>query len=117
MKLTKKHAIEDYPRLQREHDLLQRYFWDTQSGMIPDKVERYRDKNGKCRIELWGCGKAHGGYVVIDEGTPYIYYLDDANRLYEGNCSEHTVHVRICLERVTAYRNVYSRMHASEVTA
>lgn len=104
-KFTKKYMTEDYERLYAHSSLLDLYLWDTQNGAHPDAVEQRRDKNGEARIELWRAKSASGGYVIINTGMPNIWYLDDAVAHYADNHSEHTLALRICLERLTVARN------------
>lgn len=109
-RFTKKYMVEDYERLRNHSDLLELYLWDTQGGQEPDAVERYRTKNGKqiiddVRIQLWRATSATGGYVVVLGNLPNIWYLDDAIRTFQDNSSEHTLGIRICLERLRVARN------------
>lgn len=104
-RFTKKHMVDDYERLHRHADLLELYLYDTQSGRKPDGEERYSDKNGSVRIQLWRATGADGGYVVIRESLPNIWRLDDAVRMYADNHTEYTLGIRICLERLAVKRN------------
>lgn len=109
-KFTKKYMVEDYERLYEHSSLLDLYLFDTQSGSKPDAVESYVDsKDGAVtdavRVELWRAKSASGGYVVITQSLPNIWYLDDAIRMYADNHSEHTLGIRICLERLRVQRN------------
>jgi hypothetical protein len=109
---TKKFMLENYANIERERDLYQRYFWDTQAGCKPDSKESSNQKHGMVRIELWRCGASHGGYVIIKDGSsPRIQYLDDAIESMRDNHSEHTAGLRTCLERLRVYRNVYFNLH------
>jgi hypothetical protein len=109
-RFTKKYAAEDYERLYDHAALLDLYLFDTQTKAQPDATEFYSTmKNGRLesdvRVELWRGKSAHGGYVVIMETLPNIWYLDDAIAKYRDNHSEHTLGIRICLERLTVKRN------------
>lgn len=105
MRFTKKYMVEDYERLHKHADLLDHYLWDTQAGVKPDAVESCRDKNCSVRVQLWRAKGASGGYVVINEAMPDIWLLDDAIRMYTDNHSEHTLGIRLCLERLRVKRN------------
>lgn len=111
MKHTKKYMVEDYERLYEHSNLLDLYLFDTQSGAVPDATEHYttisKDGFTDCdvRVQLWRAKSASGGYVVITESLPNIWYLDDAIRMYGDSHSEHTLGIRICLERLQVKRN------------
>lgn len=94
--------------------LLDLYLFDTQTKAQPDATEFYSTmKDGRLesdvRVELWRAKSANGGYVVIMETLPNIWYLDEAIAKYRDNHSEHTLGIRICLERLAVKRNrIYS---------
>jgi hypothetical protein len=109
-RFTKKYMTEDYERLYDHASLLDLYLWDTQVGGKPDATEVHDViKDGELlhavRVQLWRAKSATGGYVVITEALPNIWYLDDAIRMYADNHSEHTLGIRICLERLRVTRN------------
>ena len=108
-KFTKKYMIEDYERLYHHADLLEHYLWDTQAGAKPDATEKYKDKNCDVRVQLYRAAGALGGYVVIKETLPNIWRLDDAIRMYQDNHSEHTLGIRVCLERLRVARGHIAR--------
>jgi hypothetical protein len=85
---TKKHKIESFDAMERERDLLQRYFWDSRAGVKPDAVSRQRNPDGddKAKFSVYGTLLACGGYIVIefDPGTPSIQYLDDFRQYAKG---------------------------------
>ncbi len=108
MKLTKKYMIEDYPRLERKTELLDLYLFDTQNGRDPDSTEIHFNIRG----QLFRASSPTGGYVVIyyipdqgQTGNAQIAYLDDLSRQLLDNHSEHTLNLRIVLERLTIARN------------
>ncbi len=109
---TKKYMTEDYERLHKHAGLLELYLFDTQTGAKPDAREHYRDKNSDARVELWRAKGASGGYVVINTGLPNVWYLDDAIEMYRENHSEHTLAIRVCLERMRVHRN---RMYSESI--
>lgn len=104
-KFTKKYMVDDYERLRAHADLLELYLWDTQDGRKPDAVEHYKDKNCNVSVQLWRATSASGGYVVIKETLPNVFLLDAALAIYADNHSEHTLGVRICLERLRVKRS------------
>jgi hypothetical protein len=108
MKLTKKYMLEDYPRLERKVELLDLYLFDIQNGRDPDETEIQFNVRG----QLFRASSPTGGYVVIyhipdqgQTGNTQIAYLDDLNRSLADNHSEHTLNLRIVLERLTIARN------------
>jgi hypothetical protein len=108
MKLTKKYMLEDYPRLERKVELLDLYLFDIQNGRDPDETEIYFGVRG----QLFRATSPTGGYVVIyyipdqgQTGNTQIAYLDNLNRELQANHSEHTLNLRIVLERLTIARN------------
>jgi hypothetical protein len=107
---TKKYMTEDYERLYDRASLLELYLWNTQHGAEPDATEQYTStKDGHLiadvRVQLWRATSASGGYVVITESLSNVWYLDEAIKLYNDNHSEHTLGIRICLERLAVKRN------------
>jgi hypothetical protein len=108
MKPTKKYMLEDYPRLERKVELLDLYLFDIQNGREPDATEIQFNVRG----QLFRSGSATGGYVVIfyipdlgQSGNTQIAYLDQINSELRDNHSEHTLNLRIVLERLTIARN------------
>ena len=108
MKLTKKYMIEDYPRLERKIELLDLYLFDIQNGRDPDETEIQFNVRG----QLFRASSPTGGYVVIyyipdqgQTGNAQIAYLADLSRQLLDNHSEHTLNLRIVLERLTIARN------------
>ena len=55
MKRTQRDMLEVFPALEKEHDLLQLYLHDTQTGHKPDNVQTESDsRNGiRVRCQLW----------------------------------------------------------------
>ena len=81
MKLTKKAKLERFDSLQQEHDLLERFFWDTCEGMRPHTTASYvtKDKD-RFSAAVYGVERGDGGYIVIKSmpaGTPSITYWDE----------------------------------------
>jgi hypothetical protein len=108
MKLTKKFMLEDYPRLERKVELLDLYLFDIQNGRDPDDTEIYLGVRG----QLFRASSPTGGYVVIyyipdqgQTGNTQIAYLDSINHELRDNHSQHTLNLRIVLERLTIARN------------
>lgn len=104
-RFTKKYMTEDYERLYGHAGLLELYLWDTQAGVVPDATETQGTKEDRVRVQLWRAKSASGGYVVVSGSTPNVWLLDDAVRMYADNHSEHTLAIRICLERLQIARN------------
>jgi hypothetical protein len=107
-RFTKKHMIDDYERLYDHAGLLDSYLFDTQSGAKPDAVETYTNsKTGdSVRVQLWRAAAACGGYVVIMQTIPNIWLLDYAQSVvYANHNTEHTLAIRICLDRLAVTRN------------
>lgn len=109
-RFTKKYMVEEFDRLYDHAALLDLYLFDTQTKAEPDATEFYSVmKDGRLesdtRVELWRGKSASGGYVVIMETLPNIWYLDEAIAKYRDNHSEHTLGIRICLERLRVKRN------------
>jgi hypothetical protein len=79
--LTKKAKVEGFDQLQREHDLLQRFFWDTCEGMSAHTRASYvtKDKD-RFSAAVYGVERGDGGYIVIKSmpaGTPSIQYWEE----------------------------------------
>ena len=69
MALTKKAKLEKFDALQREHDLLQRYFWDSRIDFPFDaqvRVASQIDKRDVCVFTVYGTQRADGGYIIIE---------------------------------------------------
>jgi hypothetical protein len=110
MRITKKDKLERFDTLQEEKNLLDLYLHDTQNGIEPDETEIEFNVRG----QLFRSRSPHCGYVVIyhipdlgQHGSTEIKYLDDWNRLSAErfSMSEHTLPLRIVLERLTIARN------------
>jgi len=108
MRITNKYMLEDYPRLERKVALQDLYLFDIQNGRDPDETEIQFNIRG----QLFRASSPTGGYVVIyyipdqgQTGNTQIAYLDDLNRELRDNHSEHTLNLRIVLERLTIARN------------
>jgi hypothetical protein len=104
-RFTQKYMVNDYERLYDHASLLDLYLFDTQSGAKPDATEHYRDKNCNATVQLWRAKGAAGGYVIVKDVLPNIWYLDEAISMYADNHSEYTVAIRVCLERLRITRN------------
>lgn len=102
---TKKYMTADYERLYNHASLLDDYLYDTQSGRKPDATEKHTNKFNSVRVQLWRAKSATGGYVVVMETLPNIWYLDDAIRIFSERHDEYSLALRICLERLTVIRN------------
>lgn len=75
MVLTKKHMVEDYPRLERKAGLLDLFMHDTMTGRKYDAEVTI----GEYRAILYRATGAHGGYVAWNIiGNTYVEYLDEA---------------------------------------
>ena len=90
---TKKDKVELFDALRRDHDLYQRYFWDSRDGVKPDAKTRIRTKSGDILLfTVYRVGASHGGYIVLESilkyeahgkptikqfGTPSIRYWDE----------------------------------------
>jgi hypothetical protein len=108
MRITKKYMLENYPKLERKVELLDLYLFDIQNSRDPDETEIQFNVRG----QLFRASSPTGGYVVIyyipdqgQTGNTQIAYLDDLNRSLAANHSEHTLNLRIVLERLTIARN------------
>lgn len=110
MQHTKKYMVENFEELYRQNDLLSLYLYDTQMGVKPSAVEKYRDENGSVRVQLYRAASASGGYVAILNGNTNIFYLDDINAKMWDHHSVYSLGLRICLERVTVERNKLAGM-------
>lgn len=113
-RFTKKYMVENYERLYNHASLLDDYLYDTQSGRKPDATEHHSNKFNKARVQLWRAKSTTGGYVVVMETLPNIWYLDDAIRIFSERHDEYTLALRICLERLVVFRN---RVQQEAVTA
>lgn len=102
---TKKYMVEDYERLYKHAGLLELYLYDTQSGAKPDAIEMEGRGEDRVRVQLWRAKSASGGYVVIQETLPNIWLLNDAVQRFSDNHSQHSLNLRLCLERATVARN------------
>lgn len=105
MQHTKKYMVENFEELYRQNDLLSLYLYDTQMGVKPSAVEKYRDENGSVRVQLYRPASASGGYVAVLNGNTNIFYLDDINAQMREDHSVYSLGFRICLERITMMRN------------
>ena len=90
---TKKDKIELFDALRRDHDLYQRYFWDSREGVKPDAKTRIHTASGDILLfTVYRVSAAHGGYIVLESmlkyeahgkpatrqfGTPSIRYWDE----------------------------------------
>lgn len=109
MRTTKKYMLENYLNVERKSSLLDLYLFDTQNdGIEPFATEIV----GSVRGQLFRPTSANGGYVVLFHipdygrtGNTEIHYLDDVNAALRDNHSQHTLDLRIVLERLTAARN------------
>jgi hypothetical protein len=123
MRMTKKYMLENYPTLERKAELLDVYLFDTQN----DGIEPYATEIvGNVRGQLFRPTSATGGYVVLfyipdygQTGNTQIAYLDSISAELRDNHSEHTLNVRIVLERLTVARNkaFENKRLAAEVSA
>ena len=107
--ITKKAKLEQFDELQKEHDLLQRFFWDTVKAINPDVVEKYVTADGDVfHAVLYGADRADGGYIVQESipGTPSIKYYDDwqyaVSQMPHG--TEYTLAMKILAERISIKR-------------
>jgi len=78
--LTKKAKLEQFDSLKREHDLLQRFFWDSCENFPVSAEATYRTKeNDKFYADVYGVNRPDGGYIVIQSlpGTPSIAYWEE----------------------------------------
>lgn len=106
MALTKKAKLERFDSLQREHDLLQRYFWDTLNGLRPMSTQRYEEYRGEFTItaELFAPERADGGYIVVrgESISPSIQYYDDWRAFVAAmpNGSHFSLGMKIVAERI-----------------
>lgn len=108
MKTTQKAKLEQFDSLQREHGLLERYFWDSRADMKPDAVVREKTNHGdRCKFSVYGTDKAHGGYVVIEwnPGTPSLIYWeawsDLVRRMVGGPSGEVEATYQRAVEQIT----------------
>ena len=108
MRTTKKYMLENYPNLERKAELLDVYLFDIQNGVEPYATEIQFNVRG----QLFRPTSATGGYVVLfyipdlgQTGNTQIAYLDSINTELRDNHSEHTLNLRIVLERLTVARN------------
>lgn len=104
-RFTKKYMTEDYERLYDHGGLLELYLYDTQAGHKPDAVETEGKGTDKVRLQLWRATSASGGYVVMQNTIASIWTLDEANRIFHDRHDEHSLAIRLCLERLTIARN------------
>jgi hypothetical protein len=124
---TKKDKVELFDALRHDHDLYQRYFWDSRGiGFKSDAKTRVRTKSGDILVfTVYHVEAAHGGYIVLESmlkyethgqpatrqfGTPSIRYWDEwqaeTNALTDY-MSEYVQAARQALEelRVSLVRN------------
>lgn len=83
MSLTKKAKLEMFDALDRSHNLLIRYFWDSREGVKPLVVAKHKTPSGdRIRASVYRTDLASGGYVVLDykPGVPSIHYWEDWTR-------------------------------------
>jgi hypothetical protein len=108
--LTKKAKLEQFDAMQRERDLLQRYFWDSREGVKPDAKARVRTNSGDVRMfAVYRVDAAHGGYIVLESslryethgrpatrqfGTPSIRYWDEWQAETRGLTDYHSEYVQ-----------------------
>jgi hypothetical protein len=120
MRLTKAYML-DYERVARKAGLLDLYMFDVQNGREPDATKVYPERKASTpwgdadcvRGQLFRAGSASGGYVVLfyvprekgQSGDAEIAYLDDINAQMRDEHSEHTLTIRIVLERLTVARD------------
>lgn len=69
MKISKKQKLEQFDELKAERDLLQRYFWDSRSGVLyrPDAAVVVEADGVLITLSVYRFFAAHGGYVVIEQ--------------------------------------------------
>jgi hypothetical protein len=92
--ITKKDKVELFDALRHDHDLYQRYFWDSRGiGLKPDAKTRVRIKSGDILVfTVYRVSAGHGGYIVLESmlkyeangkpatrqfGTPAIRYWEE----------------------------------------
>lgn len=80
--MTKKAKLEQYDAMNRMHDLLIRYFWDSRDGVKAERTATYRKNGDTFKASVYRTDLASGGYVVIDvkPGMPTIEYYEDWQR-------------------------------------
>lgn len=119
MPITKKAKLEQFDALQREHDLLQRYFWDSRDDVKSDAKTRVRTKSGDILIfTVYRVEASHGGYIVLESalryeahgrpatrqfGTPSIRYWDEWQAETNGLTdyeSEYVQAARLAMEQL-----------------
>ncbi len=94
--MTKKGMIENFPRVESERDLLQRYFWDSRAARKPAVHVNLSIPNegrkDRFTFSVYEPTAGHGGYIVIDQqpgGMPVIHwweqFAEDVRRMpYDG---------------------------------
>jgi hypothetical protein len=124
MTVTKKYKLERFDALQRKHDLLERYFWDSRRGVMPNAKARIRTKDGDVLLfSLYRTAASHGGYIVIEydltpgqSGTSSIHYWDqwqdETNRLTDYG-SEYVLAVKQAAETLRRALSVTESVAAS----
>lgn len=127
--LTKKSKLEQFDSLQREHDLLERYFWDTRQGVKAEAKARIRTKSGDILLfTLYQTKAAHGGYIVLESslryeahgkpatrqfGTPSIRYWDDWQAETRGLTDYMSEYVQAAREAMEVLRHSLTEIVAA----
>lgn len=77
--LTKKAKLETFDALQRRHDLLERYFWDSRNKLTPDAVVHEKAGKDHAKLSVYGTERGDGGYIVVElnPGMPTVCYYDE----------------------------------------
>lgn len=111
--LTKDQLAEENKRLSTENGLYLRFLDDLENGRKPDAVAMAegREKGQRTHGKLYRSRSADGGIVVIIEEwqngqrDARIYSLETLMSDLRENHSEHTLAIRIVLEKLTRERN------------
>lgn len=122
MTLTKKAKLEQFDALERERDLLQRFFWDACEHAMPSAHESYTTKNhDRFFATVYSTNRADGGYIVIKSlpgGTPSIAYYEEwtARVAAMSHNGEFALAMKILAERLRHKLYVKPREEFKEVS-
>jgi hypothetical protein len=113
MRITKEQLSQDNKGLGIENGLYLRYLSDVENGFKPDAVAMAegREKGQRSHGKLYRAKSPDGGIVVIIEEwenggrDARIYSLEQLTSDLRENHSEHTLAIRIVLEKLTRERN------------
>jgi hypothetical protein len=92
---TRKFKIENYDRIEKKMDLLERYFWDHENGIgaavIVEHQYAYERGENSIALSVFRTSAADGGYVVESQyigQPPRIYGWEERLSTIKGLRSE-----------------------------